>query len=328
MKALAYDQAHDLTQFAIAEREVAEPAPRPGDLVVRIKAVAVNPVDTKVRKSRSGSAGGPVILGYDAAGVVELVGPEARGFKVGDEVFYAGDITWPGSYAERQAIDARLAAKKPARLSFTEAAALPLTALTAYEALLEREYFPFTKDTKVLVIGTGGVGAIAIQLLRQLTPARVIATASRPETERLARSMGAHEVIDHHRPLAEQLGGEVDLIFSTTHSAGYARQAPALLRPFGHFVLIDDPESLDIMPFKLKAQSVHWEFMFAKSMHRYREASQGQILAKVAALIDEGKLRTTAGVVLPGFRAANVRQAHEIIESGKATGKIVIDFEA
>lgn len=330
MKALGYKNAHTIADFAITEMEVPTPTLKETDVLVRVHAFAVNPVDYKIRSQRN-SSGNAVILGWDAAGVIEKVGPGTKGFSVGDEVYYAGDLLRDGSYAELQAVDYRLIAKKPKSLSFIEAAALPLTSLTAWEALLERN-FEYTSDTKVLVIGgAGGVGSIAIQVLKAKTKAQVIATASRPDTKAWCEKLGADVVIDHRQNLGEELKKNkidtVDIVFGTTHSANYLTIIPQILRPFGHFVLIDDPKSLDITAFKSKALSVHWEFMFAKSMHGYKMETQGEILKEIAHLIDTRKIQSTGNLVLKGLKADNVRNAHELVENGTAIGKTVITVE-
>ncbi|HTJ56914.1 MAG TPA: zinc-binding alcohol dehydrogenase family protein [Devosiaceae bacterium] len=327
MKAFAYEGAHALDAFAITLRDLPEPAIGPKDLLVSVKAFAFNPVDYKIRQSRSAGENGPVILGWDAAGVVEKIGPEVEGFKPGDEVYYAGELGRAGSYAEKQAVDYRLVAPKPKSIGFADAAALPLTALTAYEALLERG-ISYGKDSHALIIGgAGGVGSIAIQLLKALTPATVIATATRPETVEWARRMGADHVIGRSlREELERIGApEVDAIFATTHTLDYLPIIPELLRPFGHLMVIDDPETLNIRHFKSKAQSVHWEFMFSKSLHGYRPESQGAMLRHVAELVDAGKVQTTLSQTLAAS-SDNIRAAHAALEAGAAIGKIAIEW--
>jgi len=325
MKAFTYDAAHPLESFAVRLTERPAPVPRPGDLLVRVKAFSFNPVDTKVRRSRSGTAEAPVILGWDAAGIVEAVGPEARGFAVGDRVYYAGDLTRDGAYAEWQAVDHRLVARAPAGLDFAQAAALPLTALTAWEALFEHGIDHPPGSRALIIGGAGGVGSIAIQLLKALTPAEVIATASRPETVEWCRRLGADRVVgrDLAGDLAALGGAPLDVVFSTTHTDQYLGAINAALRPFGSLCLIDDPATLDILPFKRKAQSVHWEFMFAKSMHGYRPETQGVILARVAALVEAGTVVSTLNRTLPATDAA-MHEAHTIIEAGAAIGKIAM----
>jgi len=325
MKAFAYDEAHALEDFALTLRDLPDPVPGPSDLLVRVKAFALNPVDCKIRQRRSGAADAPVILGWDAAGVVEAVGAEVAGFRPGDEVYYAGDLNRAGSYATLQAIDHRIAAHKPASLDFADAAALPLTALTAHEALLERGIH-YDSDSRVLIIGgAGGVGSMAIQLMKALTPATVIATASRPETVEWTKRMGADQIVG--RRLAEELKalGLCDLhaIFSTTHTDDYLPVIPDLLRPFGHMMVIDDPAALDIKPFKQKALSVHWEFMFAKPVNGFRPQEQGAMLARLAGLVDEGRIRTTRTQTLPAGVDA-LREAHAALEAGTLIGKTVM----
>jgi NADPH2:quinone reductase len=331
MKALSYIHSHPISKFAIELKELPRPVIKPTDILVSIRAIAINPVDYKIRQSRSGSETNPVILGWDAAGVVEEVGADVKGFKVGEEVYYAGDLSRPGAYAEKQAVDYRLVGKKPKSLSFAEAAALPLTTLTAWESLFDRPHVTFDSHTKVLIIGgAGGVGSLAIQLLKAKTSAKVIASASRPESIAWVKKMGADHVIDHSKDLKEGLKAEgideVDLVFGTTHSDLYLKTIPDLLRPFGHFLLIDDPASLDIVSFKRKALSVHWELMFTKSLFGHRLESQGQILNEMAMLIDSGKVKTTVNTVLKGMTVASIQEAHKIQESGKALGKTVIEY--
>ena len=327
MKAYTYHKPHQFSEFQIEITEVANPVLRPQDLLVRVKAFSFNPVDYKIRESRKSVDGKPVILGWDAAGIVEKIGSDAKGFNVGDEVFYAGDLTRDGSYAELQAVDSRLIAKKPRSLNFTEAAALPLTALTAWEALLERG-IEYGANTKVLVVGgAGGVGSMAIQLLKAKTSATVIATASRPETVEWCKRMGADHVIGRNIE-AELLAlgiDDVDVIFGTTHTEQYLPVYQKILRPFGHLCLIDDPETLDIRPFKSKAISVHWEFMFTKSMYAYAESSQGNILNQLSTLIDAGEVRTTLTKVVTS-NIEGIREAHQLLESGSSIGKIVMEI--
>jgi zinc-binding alcohol dehydrogenase family protein len=324
MKALAYVQAHRLESFAIHEVDLPPPEPRPNDLVVEVRAFSANPVDYKVRSSRSGTPAAPVVLGWDGAGVVTALGPEAKGFSVGDAVYFAGDMNRAGTYAEQVAVDARLVARKPARLDFPDAAALPLASLTAWEATIDRG----ATGSVLVIAGAGGVGSIAIQLLKALTSARVIATASRPETVAWCRELGANDVIDHKKSLEPQLEAigvrEVDFVFSTNRTAPLLPEITAILRPFGHLALIDDPDGLEIGPLKRKSLTVSWEFMFTKSLFGHRMESQGEILAKVAALVDGGKVRSTQRTLLGGFSAANVRKAHEILQSGTSIGKIVV----
>jgi zinc-binding alcohol dehydrogenase family protein len=327
MKAYAYEKAHDINNFSIKSIVLDTPVPGPTDLLIRIKSISFNPVDAKIRRTRSSSSGQPLVLGWDAAGVIEKAGSETVGYSVGDEVYYAGDLNRQGSNAEFQIIDYRLIAKKPANLTFSESAALPLTALTAWEALFERG-FEYTKKTTVLIIGgAGGVGSMAIQLLKTLTDAKVIVTASRPETKEWCRRMGADYIIG--RNIKEDLEKisipHVDIVFGTTHTGEYLEPIYDILRPFGHLVLIDNPEKLDIVPFKTKALSVHWEFMFAKSLFAYQPEEQGRFLQNLSTLVEQGKIQSTLNQVFPNS-PDSVRQAHEILEKGSAIGKIIMEW--
>ena len=324
MKALAYDSAHPLNAFALREVNVPEPVLRAGDLLVEVKAVGFNPVDTKVRSGRSGSEGKRVILGWDASGVVIGKGAAVSGFEVGDEVYYAGDLMRDGSYAERQAVDHRLVAKKPASLSFAEAAAVPLTALTAWEMLFEQFNLPNDEVCNLLVIGgAGGVGSLAVQFAKALTKARVYSTSGRPESADWLKGLGVDGLLDRTKPLKEAGFGPFHYVFSTTHSHLYIDQLSDIMAPFGTFGLIDDPKNFDINPLKRKSLKVAWEFMFTKSMFDHRPETQGLILAEVAGLIDAGRIRTTLSKTFAGLTAENVRQAHDTLESGEAVGKMV-----
>ena len=335
MKAVAYKTAgaidrEDALQDITLEMPVAEGR----DLLVKINAVSVNPVDTKVRRRQEPEEGDWRVLGFDAAGVVEAVGAEVQSFEPGDPVFYAGAINRPGTNSEYHLVDERLVGRKPASLSDAEAAALPLTAITAWEMLFDRldvRRPPAQGGDTILVIGgAGGVGSITIQLLRALTDLTVIATASRPETQDWVRECGAHHVIDHRRPLAPQveaLGlGAPGFVFSTTQTDSHVADIVELIAPQGRFGLIDDPGVLDAMPFKTKAVSLHWELMFTRSLFGTPDmAEQGRLLNEVAALVDEGRIRSTATEVAVKIDAATLRAVHARIESGSARGKIVLE---
>lgn len=328
MYAYAYEKAHSLEDFNIKEITLDVPEPGPDDVLVRIKCSAFNPVDTKVRSIKDGSVEQPLILGWDASGIIEKTGYNVKDFSAGDEVFYAGDLTRPGSYGEFQLVDYRLIARKPASLTFAEAAALPLTSLTAWEALFERG-FDYSEETKVLIIGgAGGVGSMAIQLLKASSPATVIATASRKETVRWCSDMGADHVIGRDiKSELENLGiRQVDIVFSTTHTSDYVDTIREILRPFGHLVLIDSPATLDIASFKTKALSVHWEYMFAKSLFHHHREEQGEFLKLLAELADERNIKSTLHKILPNS-IQSVREAHELLESGKSLGKIVMKWQ-
>jgi NADPH:quinone reductase len=330
MKAVAYKHAG--AADALQDITLAKPGADGRDLLVRVHAVSVNPVDTKVRKRQEPD--GWRVLGYDASGVVEAVGPEVRNFKAGDAVYYAGALERPGTNSEYHLVDERIVGHKPASLTDAEAAALPLTAITAWEMLFERldVKCPTVEggDTILVIGGAGGVGSITIQLLRALTGLTVIATASRPETQEWVRACGAHHVIDHRQPLAAQVGtlglGSPGFVFSTTHSDSHYADIVELIAPQGRFGLIDDPGDLSIMPLKRKALSLHWELMFTRSLFETPDmAQQGRLLNDVAALVNAGHIRSTASEIAGKIDAATLRAAHARIESGSACGKIVLE---
>lgn len=316
--------------------EVELPKPEIGtyDLLVRVEAVSVNPVDTKLRSPKPHVEAQPRVLGFDAAGTVEAVGPEVIGFKPGDEVYYAGDVTRPGSNAQYQAVDARLVAHRPRRLDAAAASALPLVAITAWELLFDR--MPYDAEhggegkTLLIIAGAGGVGSMAIQLARR-AGFTVIATASRPETQAWCRAMGAQHVIDHRQPLAAQLQAlgfhQVDAALNLADTSHYWTELGELLAPEGHVGLIVEPKTpVNIGdPYKAKCIGIHWEMMFARSRFKTPDmAEQGRILARVAALIDEGELRGIQRETLSPINAENMREAHRRLESGSTIGKLVV----
>lgn len=334
MKAVGYYTPGDLNRDdALTDMELPRPEPGATDLLVRVSAIAVNPVDTKIRRNRAPEQGQAQVLGWDAVGIVESVGSQVSGFAVGDRVYYAGAINRPGSNAEYQTVDYRIAARAPASLSDAQAAALPLTTITAWELLFDRLAVPEGggKDQSLLVIGAaGGVGSILVQLARQLTQLTVIGTAARPESADWVRQHGAHQVIDHSRPMQPQLAAlgldGVTMVASLTHTSEHFEQYVECLAPQGKLALIDDFESLDILKLKPKSLSLHWEFMFTRSLHQTPDmAEQGRLLARVAELVDAGTLRTTLGEHFGSINAANLRRAHELLESHKARGKIVLE---
>lgn len=293
--------------------------------------MSVNPVDVKLRAGVQPD-GGLRILGFDASGIVVGVGAEVTRFAVGDEVYYAGAIDRAGSNAQLQVVDERIVGRKPATLSHAEAAALPLTAITAWEALFDKLRIPADADGTLLMVGgAGGVGSIAIQLIRTLLPnVRIIATASRPESEAWVRGLGAHDVVNHHGDLAAQVAaiepGGLDWIF-TTVSAGQLPTYVQMLRPFGQIVAIDDPKTVDVTSLKSKSLTWHWEFMFARSLHRAADiVRQHEVLDEVADLVDTRRVRTTATTVLRPITAETMREAHRLVEAG-VTGKIVVTDE-
>lgn len=318
---------------ALIELDLPKPELKPRDLLVRIKAVSVNPVDTKVRQRPNADPTTPRILGYDASGIVEEIGSEVELFAVGDEVFYAGDLTRPGTNAQFHAVDERIVGKKPRSLDWASAAALPLTSITAWEALFDRldVLRPVPGANGLLIIGAaGGVGSIAIQLAKARTQLTVIATASRGETEDWVRSLGADYVIDHRAPLAEQIDAlglpPPGFVFSTTHTQDHLPEIIKLIAPQGRLALIDDPANLDVVPLKTKVISLHWEFMFARSMFQTADQlEQHRLLNLVSELVDTGQLRTTMTERRHPISAATLREAHQLIESERSRGKIVIE---
>lgn len=334
MKAIAYQQPGPIdAPYALVEVDLPQSAAYGHDLLVKIEAISVNPVDTKVRRSTPPPKGGWKVLGWDAAGTVVKTGPDATRFKPGDAVFYAGDITRAGTNAELHLVDERIVGHKPASLDWAEAAALPLTAITAWETLFDRLDVrrPVPGADAILIIGgAGGVGSIAVQLARKLTDLTVIATASRPETQAWVAELGAHQVLDHAKPLAGELAAAglapPGFVFSTTQTDKHVDQILELIAPQGRFALIDDPGTLDIMPFKRKAVSIHWELMFTRPMFGTPDmAEQGRLLDEVARLVDDGTLRTTLADRFGPITAANLRKAHALLESGTARGKIVLE---
>lgn len=334
MRAVAYYEPQPVTaETSLVDIDLPKPEAQGRDLLVEVKAISVNPVDTKIRAGAKPEAGQPRVLGWDVASIVTAVGPDVRHFKVGDEVFYAGAVDRPGTNAEYHLVDERIVGTKPKSLDFSAAAALPLTSITAWEMLFHRLHIdiPVVGAANAILIigGAGGVGSIAVQLARKLTNLTVIATASRPETRQWVEELGAHHVIDHSKPLAAQveaLGlGAPAFVFATTNSDTHRTEIAALIAPQGRFGLIDDPKSYDIMPFKWKSVSIHWEVMFTRS--RYDTADieeQHKLLNRVAELVDAGTLRTTLADDLGPISAANLKKAHALIESGRARGKIVL----
>lgn len=335
MKAIAYQTPGPIDrEDALQDITLDKPQATGRDLLVKIHAVSVNPVDTKQRKAVAPPDGGWRVLGFDAAGVVDSVGSEVTNFKPGDAVFYAGAINRPGTNSEFHLVDERIVGRKPTTLSDAEAAALPLTAITAWEMLFDRLDVkrPTVQGGKTILIigGAGGVGSITIQLLRALTDLTIIATASRPETQAWVRECGAHHVIDHRQPLAPQVAalglGAPGFVFSTTQTDKHYADIVELIAPQGRFGLIDDPGDLSIMPFKRKAISIHWELMFTRPLFSTPDiAAQGRLLNEVAALVEAGRIRSTATEVAGKIDAATLRKVHARIESGTARGKIVLE---
>ncbi|MDI9239063.1 zinc-binding alcohol dehydrogenase family protein [Lysobacter sp. LF1] len=310
------------------------PAPQGFDLRVRVEAVSVNPVDTKVRSPKPQVEAQPKVLGYDAAGVVEAIGDKVTGFKPGDRVYYAGDITRTGSNAQLQLVDARIVGHAPKTLDAAQAAALPLTALTAWELLFQR--MPYDSEnggkgkTLLIIAGAGGVGSFAIQIARR-AGFTVIATASRADTIAWCKEMGAHHVIDHRQPLGPQLAAlgfeHVDAALNLYDTNRYWEQLGELLAPQGHVGLVVEPKEPVRLgdPYKFKCIGIHWEMMFGRPRFQTPDMDeQGRILDRVAQLIDDGQLRGTQRETLSPINAANLREAHRRLESGTTIGKLVL----
>lgn len=335
MKAVGYTTLGDIENpDALVDFEAAKPAPAGHDLLVNVRAVSVNPVDFKLRQRIAPEGDQPRILGYDAVGEVVEIGEAVTMFQPGDQVWYAGSIDRAGTNAEYHLVDERIVGRKPASATDAEAAALPLTTLTAHEMLFDRlrvtDPVPGAAPGVLIIGGSGGVGSIAIQLLRALTDLTVIATASRPATQDWVRELGAHHVVDHSAPLAPQIEalgiGAPGCVFSTTHTHQYTAQIAEFIAPQGRFGLIDDPETLDISPLKQKSVSTHWEFMFTRPLFKTADiARQGEILTEVAGLLDSGKIRSTATEVLGRINAENLRKAHLTLASASARGKMVLE---
>lgn len=332
MKAIGYTQAGPIDAAdSLVEVEAETPELRPHDLLVEVRGVSVNPVDVKVRENQQPDSG-TKIIGYDAAGVVQQIGSEVSKFKVGDEVFYAGDITRPGTNAELHAVDERIVGKKPKSLGFAEAAGFPLTSITAWELLFDSlavKEGDGNGESLLVIGGAGGVGSILIQLAKQLTGLTVVATASRPETVRWVQKMGADHVINHRESLVEQLKAlklEPRYVASLTGTAGHFPAIIELIKPRGHVAFIDDPETLDIKSGKPKALSFSWEFMFARSMFQTDDIEkQHQLLNRVSELIDDGTLISTVNNNLGKISVDSLKKAHAEQESSRAIGKNVLD---
>lgn len=334
MKAIALTRYLPISNpDSLYDIDLSVPKPAANDLLVRVEAVSVNPVDTKVRAPKSKIERSPRVLGWDAAGVVESVGASVTHFKAGDEVYYAGDITRQGSNAQFQAVDERIVGKKPSNLSFAEAAALPLTTVTAWEALFERLPISLNGNnrgkTLLIIGGAGGVGSIAIQLAK-LAGLTVISTASRPETRQWLSALGSDQILNHRQPLLPQLKEAgyqtVDLIANFSSTDEYWSAMADLIRPQGHIVsIVENAQPLDLNLLKSKSATFAWEFMFTRSMHQTPDmARQGEILNEVARLVEDGKIRSTLVETLKPINAERLRAAHEKIESGRTIGKIAL----
>jgi len=339
MKAIGYKKSLPINEAeSLINIELPKPTAIGHDILVKISAISVNPVDCKIRKKMTAENGQYKVLGWDAVGEVVAVGELATKFKLGDKVYYAGDLSRQGTNAEYQLVDERIVGFKPKSLSDVEAAALPLTTITAYELLFEHlamnKLSPTLNeksDEVILVVGAaGGVGSILIQLAKAITGATIIATASRESSQAWVKKLGAHHVVDHTKPLKAQIDalniGQVTHVASLNRTDSYFDTYIELLAPFGKIAMIDDPEqSLDIMKMKFKSLSLHIEFMFARSMFNAKDIEeQSHLLNRVADLVDSGYIQTTVGKELGTINAENLKLAHQQLESGKSIGKIVL----
>lgn len=336
MKAVAYRKSLPITHDdALIDIELPAPQATGRDLLVEVKAISVNPVDVKIRANMAPAEGDSKVIGWDAAGVVQAVGPDVTLFKPGDEVWYAGALMRPGTNSELHLVDERIVGHKPAKLDFAQAAALPLTAITAWELLFERlgvsRDKAATHGQSLLVIGAaGGVGSILVQLARQLTGLTVIGTASRDDTAAWVRQLGAHHVIDHSKPLNEEIARlglpPVSHVASLNQTDRHWNAIAELVAPQGKVALIDDPAAIDVRLLKRKSVSLHWEFMFTRSMFETADMQkQHQLLNDVATLVDSGVIKTTLAERYGKINAANLKRAHALIESNRAKGKLVLE---
>ena len=333
MKAIGYQKSLPIeNDLSLQDIELETPTAHGHDILVEVKAVSVNPVDFKIRQAMPAADGEYKVIGWDATGVVKSVGENVSLFKPGDKVWYAGDITRSGSNAQFQLVDERIVGHMPSSLSYGEAAALPLTSITAWELLFDRLNVAKNDDSKsILVIGAaGGVGSIMVQLLKQRTKLNIIASASRPETISWLEDLGADTIVNHRNLLSEEFAAknlsEVDYVVSLNNTEQHLPEIEKVVKPQGQFALIDDPETLNIVPFKNKSVSVHWELMFTRSLFKTDDMQeQHVILNNVATMIDQGQIKTTVGEHLGKINAANLRKAHQYLETQTAKGKVVLE---
>ena len=333
MKAIGYKENLPIDNVnSLQDIEIATPKATGRDILVEIKAISVNPADYKVRAGMPIEGDDWKIIGWDATGIVTAIGEDVTLFNVGDEVWYAGDFTRQGSYAQFQVVDERIVGKKPTSLSYAEAAALPLTSLTAYEMLFDRlEVSKDDANKSILIIGAaGGVGSIMVQLAKKLTKLKIIATASREETTDWLKELGADTVINHRNKLSEEFEKRSlpapEYVVSLNATEQHVDEIVKLIKPQGKFGFIDDPKVMNVMPFKGKAVSTHIELMFTRAMFQTEDMiEQHNILNKVSELIDNGTIRTTLGENFGVINAENLRKAHAFLETGNAKGKIVLE---
>lgn len=339
MKAIGYLKSLDIShQDSLIDIDLPTPTPTGRDLLVKIDAISVNPVDTKVRVRAQPENGEHKVLGWDAVGEVIDAGDQAQFYQKGDKVWYAGDITRHGTNSEYHLVDERIVGRKPESISNAEAAAFPLTAITAWELLFDRLGFEHSTSAdnagrqQLLIVGAaGGVGSILVQLAAQLTDAVIIGTASRPESQAWVKELGADYVIDHRKPLSEELKrigiDSVTHVASLNATEQHYDEIVESLAPQAKLALIDDPQSpLDIMKLKMKSISLHWEFMYTRSMFNTDDIEkQRDLLNSIAELIDAKRIKTTLGEHYGQINAENLKRAHANLESGSAIGKIVLE---
>jgi zinc-binding alcohol dehydrogenase family protein len=337
MKAIGYSGARSTDDAdCLVDVVLPDPSPEPTDLLVAVDAVSVNPVDTKVRRREQPAKDQWRVLGWDAVGTVVACGAAVEGFRPGDRVWYAGALQRPGCNSALHAVDYRLVGHAPASLSPAEAAALPLTAITAWELLFDRLRLPTRGNSQepqaLLVVGAaGGVGSILVQLVRELTDLTLVATASRPESVAWLHQLGVEHLINHHEPFAQQLAAldfpPLRSAISLNHSGDHFAQLVEVLEPQGALALIDDPpaQSIDVLAMKRKSLSLHWELMFTRSLFQTADmAHQGALLQQLSALVDAGRIRSTLSQSLGAIEAAGLREAHRRLERGSCIGKLVL----
>lgn len=339
MKAVAFDLSLPINDNkSLFEIEVPQPQAHGRDLLVKIDAISVNPVDAKIRMRARPEQGEPKVLGYDAVGTVTAIGAQCSLFNVGDKVFYAGDMNRQGSNAQYQLVDERLVGNAPQTIDHAATAALPLTSLTAYEMLFDRlqidtkRSFQQTENTLLITAGAGGVGSIMIQLVKAICPeVKVIATASRPASQDWCKTMGADVVINHNLGVSEELTKHgikgVSHIASLTHTHEYFDDFVTIIQPQGKICLIDDPATpLNLQALKQKSVSLHWELMFTRSLFQTDDMiRQHHILNQISELVDQGKIKTTQGEHLGLINAENLKKAHALAESSSSIGKMVLE---
>jgi zinc-binding alcohol dehydrogenase family protein len=339
MKAIGYKKSLPISDTeSLIDIELPQPKATGRDILVKVSAIAVNPVDYKIRQNKPSETDEYKVIGWDAVGEIVALGESATKFQLGDKVYYAGDLTRQGSNAEYQLVDERIVGRKPKNLSNIEAAALPLTTITAYEMLFEHLTLPKVMPNSteksndvILVVGAaGGVGSILVQLAKAITGATIIATASRESSKAWVEKLGAHHVVNHTKPLKPQIDalniGQVTHVASLNGTESYFDSYIELLAPFGKIAMIDDPQKpLDVMKMKFKSLSLHIEFMFARTMFNAIDIEeQSHLLNHVSDLIDLGYIQTTVGKELGLINADNLKLAHQELESGKSIGKIVL----